>query len=112
MHKPTIGLSLEGLPFILFTSVATLTFALLDCWFMATVLLVALFFVLNFFRDPERVVPQEPGVAVSPADGLGKAEAFLKFGARQGLGQDGSRFHISQCPPSTHYSRRNLLYLT
>lgn len=69
MHKPTIGLSLEGLPFIFLTAVATLTFALLDCWFMATVLLVALFFVLNFFRDPERVVPQEAGVAVSPADG-------------------------------------------
>jgi phosphatidylserine decarboxylase len=69
MHKPTIGLSLEGMPFIFFTAVATLTFALLDCWFMATLLLVALFFVLNFFRDPERVVPQEPGVAVSPADG-------------------------------------------
>jgi phosphatidylserine decarboxylase len=69
MYKPSIGLSLEGLPFIFFTTIATLTFALLDCWFMATVLLVALFFVLNFFRDPERVVPQEPGVAVSPADG-------------------------------------------
>jgi phosphatidylserine decarboxylase len=69
MYKPSIGLSLEGLPFIFFTAIATLTFALLDCWFMATVLLVALFFVLNFFRDPERVVPQEPGVAVSPADG-------------------------------------------
>jgi phosphatidylserine decarboxylase len=69
MYKPSIGLSLEGLPFIFFTTVATLTFAVLDCWFMATLLLVALFFVLNFFRDPERVVPQEPGVAVSPADG-------------------------------------------
>lgn len=69
MYKPSIGLSLEGLPFIFFTAIATLTFALLDCWFMATVLLVALFFVLNFFRDPERVIPQEPGVAVSPADG-------------------------------------------
>jgi phosphatidylserine decarboxylase len=69
MHKPSIGLSLEGLPFVFFTAVATLTFALLDCWFMATVLLVALFLVLNFFRDPERVVPQQPGVAVSPADG-------------------------------------------
>ncbi|UTF48681.1 phosphatidylserine decarboxylase family protein [Desulfomicrobium sp. ZS1] len=69
MYKPSIGLSLEGLPFIFFTAIATLTFALLDCWFMATVLLVALFFVLNFFCDPERVVPQEPGVAVSPADG-------------------------------------------
>lgn len=69
MYKPTIGLSLEGLPFVFFTTVATLTFALLDCWFMATLLLAVLFLVLNFFRDPERVVPQEPGVAVSPADG-------------------------------------------
>ena len=69
MHKPSIGLSLEGLPFIFLTAIATLTFAILDCWFMATLLLVALFFVLNFFRDPERVVPQNPGVAVSPADG-------------------------------------------
>ena len=69
MHKPSIGLSLEGMPFIFLTAIATLTFAILDCWFMATVLLVVLFLVLNFFRDPERVVPQEPGVAVSPADG-------------------------------------------
>ena len=69
MHKPSIGLSLEGLPFIFLTAIATLTFAILDCWFMATLLLVSLFFVLNFFRDPERVVPQNPGVAVSPADG-------------------------------------------
>lgn len=69
MHKPSIGLSLEGLPFVFFTAMATLTFALLDCWFMATLLLAVLFLVLNFFRDPERVVPQEQGVAVSPADG-------------------------------------------
>jgi len=69
MHKPSIGLSLEGLPFVFFTALATLTFALLGCWVMATLLLAVLFLVLNFFRDPERVVPQEPGVAVSPADG-------------------------------------------
>ena len=69
MHKPSIGLSLEGMPFIFLTTVATLVFAVLGCWFMTTLLLVVLFLVLNFFRDPERVVPQEPGVAVSPADG-------------------------------------------
>ena len=69
MHKPSIGLSLEGMPFIFFTTIATLTFALIGCWIMAFILLITLFFVLNFFRDPERVVPTEPGVAVSPADG-------------------------------------------
>jgi phosphatidylserine decarboxylase len=69
MHKPTIGLSLEGMPFIFLTAVATLAFALLGCWFMTLLLLAVLFLVLNFFRDPERVIPQEPGVAVSPADG-------------------------------------------
>lgn len=69
MHKPTFGLSLEGLPFVFFTAVATLAFAFLGSWFLTLVLLVLLFFVLNFFRDPERVIPQEAGLAVSPADG-------------------------------------------
>jgi phosphatidylserine decarboxylase len=69
MHKPTIGVSLEGLPFIFFTTVAAVIFAVVGCWVMAVTLLVVLFFVLNFFRDPERVVPQDPGAAVSPADG-------------------------------------------
>lgn len=69
MHKPTIGVSLEGLPFIFFTTIAAVIFAVVGCWVMAVTLLVVLFFVLNFFRDPERVVPQDPGAAVSPADG-------------------------------------------
>lgn len=69
MHKPSIGLSLEGMPFIFLATVATLTFALIGCWPMAVLLLAVLFLVLNFFRDPERVVPQNAGAAVSPADG-------------------------------------------
>lgn len=69
MHKPSIGLSLEGMPFIFLTTVATLTFALIGCWPMAVLLLAVFFLVLNFFRDPERVVPQNAGAAVSPADG-------------------------------------------
>ncbi|NCD24577.1 MAG: phosphatidylserine decarboxylase family protein [Deltaproteobacteria bacterium] len=69
MQKPSLGLSLEGVPFIFFTTVATVIFALIGCWIMAVALLVVLFLVLNFFRDPERVVPQDAGVAVSPADG-------------------------------------------
>ncbi len=38
-------------------------------WWLAIVPLVLLAFVLYFFRDPPRRVPNEPGLLVSPADG-------------------------------------------
>ena len=39
-------------------------------WFVAAAVLVFLaLFVFSFFRDPERVIPSEPGAVVSPGDG-------------------------------------------
>ena len=39
-------------------------------WYvMAAVLVFLALFVFSFFRDPERVIPAEPGAVVSPADG-------------------------------------------
>jgi phosphatidylserine decarboxylase len=39
-------------------------------WRIATYLLVFLaLFVFSFFRDPDRVIPSEPGAIVSPGDG-------------------------------------------
>ena len=69
MKKASIGLAVEGLPFILLCSFSSLIFSLIDCWPWALVLLVATWFSNHFFRDPERVVPTEEGIAVSPADG-------------------------------------------
>jgi phosphatidylserine decarboxylase len=44
--------------------------ALLLHWIIAGVVLLLLAaFVFYFFRDPERAIPSEPGVIVSPADG-------------------------------------------
>jgi phosphatidylserine decarboxylase len=39
-------------------------------WYVAAIVLVLLAaFVFSFFRDPERVIPTEPGAVVSPGDG-------------------------------------------
>ncbi|MGH9805385.1 MAG: phosphatidylserine decarboxylase [Candidatus Acidiferrales bacterium] len=50
-------------------------------WRIAGVVLLALAgFILFFFRDPERAIPAEPGVVVSPADGrvLGVEDTTLE----------------------------------
>lgn len=69
MHTPHFGVSKEGLPFILFSVFSTLVLALLDWDLLAFVLLIVTFFVLHFFRDPERVVPVQANLALAPADG-------------------------------------------
>ena len=47
---------------------AAVTWLLAGFWWSLPVWLVALF-VLQFFRDPPRDVPQAPNVVLSPADG-------------------------------------------
>ncbi len=42
----------------------------------ATALLLAGSFVVYFFRDPDRVVPGDPGVVVSPADGRSRRGGY------------------------------------
>jgi len=69
MRKPTIGLSLEGLPSIGLIAFATLVFAAMGWWLLALVLFVATGFVVHFFRDPERVAPEDLDAVISPADG-------------------------------------------
>ncbi len=69
MHKPSSGITPEGIPSIGLSALAALVFALLDWWFPSLLSLGLLAFSLHFFRDPERVVPTTPDVAVSPADG-------------------------------------------
>ena len=69
MLKPSIGICLEGFPYIVFSFLVCIVLALLGWGWLAVLALIGSFGVLHFFRDPERVVPQERGLAVSPADG-------------------------------------------
>ncbi|MBZ5513553.1 MAG: phosphatidylserine decarboxylase [Acidobacteriia bacterium] len=62
-------------------------------------LLVALF-VLNFFRDPERVITTEPGAVVSPADGR-----VVEIALESYEGRPVRRVSIFMSPLDVHVNR-------
>jgi phosphatidylserine decarboxylase len=57
-----------GLPPLLLSVIVTASNTRWGGWVGSVLLLLGLF-VFSFFRDPERTIPSEPGLVVSPADG-------------------------------------------
>ncbi len=69
MQKTELPMASEGYPFILFSGFTTLICSLLDFPLPALICLLLTGFVTYFFRDPCRVLPDEPNAIVCPADG-------------------------------------------
>ena len=58
-----------GYPLIFGTAFVTLIFALLGMTFLSLLGLLVSFCFCGFFRDPDRIIPNQPDVIVAPADG-------------------------------------------
>ena len=58
-----------GYFFIFAAAFSTAVFAFLGFTVLALAGLVVTLFICYFFRDPDRVIPADPGIIVSPADG-------------------------------------------
>lgn len=70
-------------------------------WPIAAIVLVCLaLFVFSFFRDPERVIPQEAGAVVSPADGR-----VVVVTDEEHAGQPGKRISIFLAVWNVHVNR-------
>jgi phosphatidylserine decarboxylase len=69
MKNYGIPVASEGWPFIVPLAVVTALLFAIGWRNTAALSLVLTLFVLFFFRDPERAVPQGEGVVASPADG-------------------------------------------
>ena len=69
MQPTDFPLAREGMPFILFGGFATLILALTGPPFPALLCLVVTGWMIYFFRDPSRILPETAGAIISPADG-------------------------------------------
>ena len=59
----------EGWPFLGLAVAAALLVAVFAGWWWSLPLWLAALFVLQFFRDPPREVPEDPAAVLAPADG-------------------------------------------
>jgi len=69
MRTPQVPFAKEGYPFILFSAFVTLIFSIISCSWAAYIGLLVTTFIVYFFRDPERFIPEKSHAVVSPADG-------------------------------------------
>ena len=70
-------------------------------WYLPAAVLVFLaLFVFSFFRDPERVIPAEPGAIVSPADGR-----VVVVTEEENAGRTGQRVSIFLAIWNVHVNR-------
>ena len=75
--------------------------AYLAQWTMPAIVLVCLaIFVFSFFRDPERVIPAEPGAIVSPGDGR-----VVVVTDEEDAGRPGKRISIFLAVWNVHVNR-------
>lgn len=59
----------EGLPFVIVPLAIAVVLGIFGWWLAAGIFLFLTAFMLFFFRDPHRTVPNEPGLVISAADG-------------------------------------------
>ena len=59
----------EGYPFIIVPLVVTIILFLTGYWLIAALFAIVTVFMLSFFRNPNRQIPLETDLIVSPADG-------------------------------------------
>lgn len=69
MQEPRVPIAKEGYPFIAFAALLTLVLAILGYVAASLLALMVTAFVMNFFRDPERIADEEPTSLIAPADG-------------------------------------------
>ena len=68
-NRTAFPIASAGYALIIAAAFATAVLALLGLTTLTLIALVITFCICGFFRDPDRIIPNEKGIVVSPADG-------------------------------------------
>lgn len=94
--------AVEGIPFIIGATVLTALFVAL-CWIVPTIVAGLLtLFIVYFFRNPERVPPQDERAVVAPADGV---VIYVGNSREEHLGEDMTKISIFMSVFNVHVNR-------
>ncbi len=109
MRSPVAG---EGYPFILAAAALTAVIWFISGGWPFYLLLLVTLFIVSFFRDPERDIPEDPATIVSPADGRVikvervTEEGFLKDEAlKVSVFMNVFNVHVNRAPVSGRVER-------
>ncbi len=69
MDRNRVPVALEGIPFVIIAGVVSILFYLFGLAIPALVFLILTLFIIWFFRNPEREIPSDKNLIISPADG-------------------------------------------
>jgi len=96
--RGTLPFAPEGWPFIISLLVLAIAAAAMCWWVAAGVLFGLLLFNLNFFRDPERSVPEGEGLFICPADGKVIRAESGESGSRVDIFMNVFNVHVNRAP--------------
>ncbi len=98
--RGAIPLAPEGWPFLIPTLLLVIAAIVLCWWIAAGILGLLLVFMLNFFRDPERQLPEGEGLFVCPADGKVVRVNESESGLRVDIFMNVFDVHVNRAPMS------------
>ncbi|MCF7821012.1 MAG: phosphatidylserine decarboxylase family protein [Mariprofundaceae bacterium] len=90
----------EGWPFIIPTLLLLIVSAALCWWVVSALVGLLLAFMVNFFRDPERLTPEGEGLYICPADGKVIRADADESGAHVDIFMNVFNVHVNRAPMS------------
>ena len=102
MRNEKTPIAVEGLPFIVTAGVVTISLAFIPWKIPAVISCLITLFIVYFFRNPHRSIPDDENAVVSPADGV---VIYLGPSREEHIGMEMTKISIFMSVFNVHLNR-------